>query len=453
MTDSASSAPTSPAAPRGPGPLRLALNFLAGESLIARAAVLAILTLVLKIPLSLVGGVVADRQSYESEAVRSVTESWGGAQTLAGPMIVLPYQRSADGRYVTNTLTLLPEKLTIEGDVKPEQRRRGLFSVTVYTATLDVFAEFQTKVLRDLAADNRWPDWANVRLDLGLSDPKSIEGTTVEVDGQRLDWTAGAGTPLSALEAPLTSADLAHRDTVTVRYRLAFHGSSSLAFVPAGRRTDVTITSAWPSPSFGGRYLPASHTVDKDGFRASWSTSQFSRRYGQLWDSATKGAPAMTTVLESAFGFTLFEPVNAYRETDRAIKYAILFICLTFGACILFEMATGTRPHPAQYGLIGLALCVFYLLLLSISEQIGFGAAYLVSAAAIVVQAGAYTWALHRRRRPALLFAGILAGLYAGLYALLQLEDVALLSGSLMLFAVLSLAMWFTRNLHRPRAA
>jgi inner membrane protein len=156
-------------------------------------------------------------------------------------------------------------------------------------------------------------------------------------------------------------------------------------------------------------------------------------------------------VLSSAFGVTLLTPIDAYRETDRAIKYGIMFIGLTFAASLLFELATGTRPHAAQYGLIGLSLCVFYLLLLSISEQIGFGPAYLASAAAVVAQATIYHRALQRRSAPALAFGAVLAGLFAGLYGLLQLEDVALLAGSVVLFAVLSVAMWLTRNLHRPQ--
>ncbi len=150
---------------------------------------------------------------------------------------------------------------------------------------------------------------------------------------------------------------------------------------------------------------------------------------------------------------TLLNAVDAYRETDRAIKYGVLFIGLTFAACLMFEFVGGTRPSVAQYGLIGLSLCVFYLLLLSLAEQIGFGPAYLVSASAVVAQAAIYNWALQRRRGPALAFGAILAGLYGGLYGLLQLEDVALLAGSLLLFAVLSLAMWFTRNLHRTQPA
>jgi inner membrane protein len=419
----------------------------------ARATVLALLIFILKIPLSLVGGVVADRQGYESEAVRNVTAAWGGAQTFTGPMMVLPYQRSVDGRFLTQTLTLLPEKLTVDGTVRPEQRRRGLFSVTVYTATVDVVAEFQTKAVHDLLADGRWMDWPSAYVDLGVTDARSIEGTTIDVDGQRLEWTAGSGSPLSSLQASLKSIELAERETITVRFRIAFGGSGSLSFAPLAKRTEATLVSPWPSPSFDGRYLPVSQSVSKDGFQAKWSISNLSRRYGQLWDSGANNVPSAKSVMESAFGVTLFEPVNAYRETDRAIKYAILFMSLTFGACILFEMATGTRPHPAQYGLIGLSLCIFYLLLLSLSEQVGFAAAYLTSAAAVVIQATTYNWALRRRWRPALAFGGVLAVLFAGLYGLLQLEDVALLAGSLLLFAVLSLAMWFTRNLHRSQPA
>jgi inner membrane protein len=426
---------------------------MSGESLIARAAVLAFLTLVLKIPLGLVGGVVNDRQAYENEAVRNVTAAWGGAQTFTGPMIVLPYQRSVDGRFLTQTLTLLPEKLSIDGTIRPEQRRRGLFSITVYTATVDVVAEFQTKAVRDLLADGRWMDWPSARVDLGVTDARSVEGGTIDVDGQPLEWAAGSGTALSSLQASLKSIPLADRETVTVRFRIAFGGSGSLAFAPLGKRTEVSLASTWPSPSFGGRYLPVSQSVGKDGFQAKWAISNLSRRYGQLWDSGANNEPAAANVMESAFGVTLFEPVNAYRETDRAIKYAILFISLTFGVCLLFEMASGTRPHPAQYGLIGLSLCIFYLLLLSFSEQIGFAAAYFASAAAVVIQASAYNWALRRRYGPALAFGGVLAVLYAGLYGLLQLEDMALLAGSILLFAVLSLAMWFTRNLHRSQPA
>jgi inner membrane protein len=400
----------------------------------------------------MIGSVIADRRTYEAEATKSVSEAWGGPQTFAGPTIVLPYRR-ADG-LTTSVMTLLPEKLAIDGRIVPEQRRRGLFAVNVYSATLDVAAEFQISELRALIADGRLVDWSAARLEVGLSDIRSIDSAVVEVDGQKLDWGPGEGNAvLSALGANLGTLALGGRDTVSVRFSLTLVGSGKLALVPLGRRTEVTLAAPWPAPSFTGR-LPLSQTVDKDGFRARWSVSHLGRPFGQLWDgSGLRYESWAKTVLQSAFGVTLLTPVDAYRETDRAIKYGIMFIGLTFVACLLFEMATGTQPHVAQYGLIGLALCVFYLLLLSVAEQVGFALAYVASASAVVAQATLYNWALRRRAGPALAFGAVLAGLYAGLYGLLQLEDVALLTGSVLLFAVLSVAMWLTRNIHRPQPA
>jgi inner membrane protein len=436
----------------GPGFFRRAFKHLSGSNLLTRAAILGMLTLALKIPLGLVGGVIDDRQMHESEAMRKVTESWGKAQVFTGPMMVLPFKRFSDGRD-NRALTLLPEKLSIDGQIRPEQRRRGLFAVTVYTATLDVVAEFPLKAVRDILVEGRGIDWTAARLDIGLTDPKAISAATVEVDGQQIDWNSGLETSLSTLPASVGALDLMKRETVTVRIRISFGGSACLSLAPIGRRTEATLSSPWPSPSFIGRYLPLEQTIDKDGFQARWSTSNLGRPYGQLWDSGNATQPAPGVVTDSAFGFALYNPIDAYRQTDRAIKYAVMFIGLTFAACLLFEMATGTRPHVAQYGLIGLSLCIFYLLLLSASEQIGFAPAYLASAAAVAVQATIYNWALYRRRGAALAFGAILTGLYAGLYTLLQLEDVALLAGSLLLFTVLSLAMWLTRNLHRAQPA
>lgn len=452
---------TAPAAAPSPGPasvvfakepgfLRLAFEYLRGDSLTARALVLIALTLLLNLPLGLVGRIINDRQVYEDEAVKNVTATWGSAQTFTGPMLLLPYTATTEKSIFTRTLTLLPEKLAINSQVTPTQRRRGLFAVTVYMATLDVTAEFRTRDLQEFLTNGQTPDWPGARLVVGFSDPKSIDAASVNVDGREIAWMPDDASALSSIKASLNGQDLRDKEKVAVTFKLSIGGSGALFFTPLGRRTDVTVASAWQSPSYSGRYLPTTQSVDKDGMRAQWTTSHLGRRYGQVWDNgATANDPPAKVVLESAFGFTLINPVDAYRETDRAIKYAIMIIGLTFTVCLLFELATGTRPSVAQYGLTGLSLCIFYLLLLSFSEQIGFAPAYLASAAAVVVQATGYNWAVYRRPIPTLVFGAVLTGLYGGLYTLLQLEGVALLSGSILLFLVLSLAMWFTRNLHR----
>lgn len=421
---------------------RILYDFVTGGSLLSRALLLTVLALGLKIPLDLVGRVVADRQGYQEEAIKSIQASWGKTQTFVGPRLLLPAK--------DKPITLLPQKLSIDGELMPEQRRRGLFAVPVYRASLDVVAEFDLRDLRALSAGDSELDWTAARLLVGISEDRSLAAETVDVDGATIEWATEGSGMLTSLQANLGAAGLAARDTVAVRFRIGFAGSGRLSLVPLGRRTEARLVSPWPSPSFVGPYLPASQTVGRDGFRASWATTSLGRGYPQLWSRET---PAASTVLDSAFGVTLVTPIDAYRETDRAIKYGVLFIGLTLAACLLFELATGTRPHPLQYALIGLSLCVFYLLLLSFSEQIGFGLAYLASAAAVAGQAAVYTGAVQRRLLPGLAFGGFLGVLYGALYALLQLEDVALLGGSLLLFAMLSLAMWFTRNLHRPQAA
>lgn len=445
MSDTAS--PALPSAQ--PGLFRLAFDYLTGSSLVARALLLAAVTLLLQVPLNLVNSIVADRQTHQAIAAKSVTASWGSAQTFSGPTIVAPYSAAGQRR----SLTLLPEKLTIDAKITPEQRRRGLLTVTVFTAGLDVVAEFDPKAMHDLISTGQQVDWGDPSVTQGLTDVKSVNVTTLDVDGERIDWKGGTTTALASLYASLKSADILSRDTVVVRFHVAFTGSGNFSLVPLGKRTEATVSSSWPSPSFVGRYLPATQTIDNDGFQAHWSTSYLGRGYGQLWDGTGSNDPTASAVLDSAFGVTLLNPVDAYRETDRAIKYGVVIIGLTFAISLLFELATGTRPSMAQYGLIGLSLCIFYLLLLSFAERIGFGPAYIASASAVVAQAAIYNWALQRRLGPAVAFAIVLATLYAVLYVLLELEDMALLSGSLLLFAVLSMAMWFTRNLHRASAA
>ena len=380
-----------------PGILDRIIGYFRGGHVIGRAIILAALTFILVIPLNLIGGVINERQRFQKDAEASVTRAWSGPQTFAGPLLVVPYKRidnTNQSRY-----TLLPEKLSIQSRIEPQQRKRGLFAVTVYNVVLDVEAEFQPRDIRALVNEFQIVDWNGARLEMGVTDSRSIDLSVSEVDGEKLTWTVGDGGPLSSHRA-LLPGRAGERDNFTVKLRVTLAGSTSLGFVPLGGRTDIAVESPWPSPSFAGNRLPHTQRVDDSGFTATWSKSALGRRYSQLWDSNGSGNsdPTPATVLQSGFGVTLLSPVDAYRETDRTIKYAIMFIGLTFAACMLFEMATGTQPHVAQYGLIGLSLCVFYLLLLSLAEQIGFLPAYLVSAAAIVLQATFYVWKLQGSR-------------------------------------------------------
>lgn len=429
------------------------LGHLRGDGLSGRIATMLLLALLLLVPLRLIGGIVSDQMRHESEAAKAVGASWGGPLTVVGPTVKVPYRRSSGTTEVDGTLVLLPDKLQVDARLHPEQRRRGIFAVNVYRAVLEVSAQFNVRPLQDLQAEGRRIDWKAMHLAVDLGDARSAEGSAIDVNGLAVDWQSASVRGNSVLTATLSPERVDHQGGLTVRFQIELGGSGSLAIAPLGRRTEATMGAAWQSPSYFGR-LPFKQEQGADGFRASWSQSDLGRPYGQLWDiGSDAGLPAGDAVRMSAFGVALLPPIDTYREIERALKYDIMIVGLTFALCLLFELATGIAPHGIQYGLIGLSLSIYYLLLLSFSERWGFTTAYAISATAVVLQVAGYNWALQRRSRPALAFGALLALLFAGLYGLLRLEDIALLAGSLVLFAVVSVAMWLTRDLHRRREA
>jgi inner membrane protein len=219
-------------------------------------------------------------------------------------------------------------------------------------------------------------------------------------------------------------------------------------FLPVGRTTEVDLASSWPSPGFVGAFLPDQHRIDLNGFTARWRAASFGRNVPQAWlDADIAPEQANERLGRGAFGVTLVTPVDIYQQTERSTKYGVLFVLLTFATFFLIEMLQPASVHPVQYLLIGAALCVFYLLLLSLAEQAGFAAAYLVAACATIGLIGTYARHALNSRRSALRVTGMLTGLYAFLYGLLQLEDYALLMGSVVLFAILAGVMFITRRI------
>jgi inner membrane protein len=229
---------------------------------------------------------------------------------------------------------------------------------------------------------------------------------------------------------------------------LRLNGSESVFFIPAGKTNGVSMSSSWGDPSFAGAYLPASRSVGAEGFQARWQVSHLSRNYPQQWKSEDVDFGLFREIVSgSAFGVTLFLPVDHYHKTTRASKYAVLFIVLTFAAFFLFEILNRLRIHPFQYLLVGFAMSLFYLLLLSLSEHVGFLAAYASGSAVTIGLIVGYTYRLLAEKKRSALFTGLLALLYGCLYVLLQLEDFALLIGVLVLLVVLGLLMFITRKI------
>ncbi len=436
---------------------------------VIKIGIIAGLILLLLIPLGMISGVIGERSSYRFSAQQSIAESWTGAQKFLGPVLVVPYmeyhqrkewdkekkQYRLETYTVAKRIHLLPEHLKIAGEVGTEERSRGIYAVPVYDAKLRVTGHFINQKLIDLKKE------AGTKIELKqpflsvmITDIRGVvTQPQLRWDGRAVEFRSGSDfdTMPGGMHAslPVPGADVLAR--YDFDFAVELHGMERLEFAPTGKNTDVSMTADWPHPSFIGRYLPTERTVTDRAFSAHWQVSAFSSNMNQAVDALLSGNA--DDFASNTFGVSLINPVDVYQQTERAVKYAELFLLLTFVAFFLFEVMKGLRLHPMQYLLVGMALTVFYLLLISLTEHIPFAAAYLVAALACVGTIGIYLKAVLQSWRRALTFSGTLLLLYGMLYVILRSEDNALLMGSLLLFGVLALVMMVTRHLDWYRVA
>ena len=441
----------------------------------------------LLIPTSMVESLISERASNRDSATEAISAQWGGAQLVLGPVLVLPYTalETNDGHTaeVTRYLSLLPDTLSSTGTLAPERRHRGIYEAVVYRARLRVQGTFQAPPLADLgvnAASIRWPE---AFVALGISDLKGIRsGLVLRWDGQTQPFEPGlasgevlpigsaptantqvtevrasysrsgvetddnrpgdAANGLSALVPLANEAALARRHTFA--FDLDLNGSTGLLQAPLGRQTTLHLRAPWADPSFIGAFLPAQRTLTGQSFAADWKVFHLNRNYPQHWRS-TEARPDVDA---STFGVRLLVPVNEYLKTMRAAKYALLPLALTFLVFFFVEILNRLRIHPFQYLLVGLALVIFYVLLLALAEQMPFNAAYGLAGLTIVGLVTAYAAASLRQRQATLATAGVLAVVYGFVFVVLQLQDYALLVGSLGLVVVLAVVMFLSRNIN-----
>jgi inner membrane protein len=426
------------------------------KKLFLKLAVIALLSMSLLVPLAMIEAQIAARGERQADVLRDIAASAAGEQTLLGPVLAVHYRervtvRDKDPQTGRETLrqeevervTVLPPlRLDIDGDACVEARHRGLYRANLYRLGLQLRGRFEVPPGLGLAPD-RDIVGARAFLVLGVSDPRGIdEDPQVTVDGKPHRFATGSAKAFTSpgLNVALGEIDPAAGAAMDFAVPLALTGTSRLAIAPAGDSTKVTLRSAWPHPSFQGRFLPIERTVGSDGFEARWQVSHLARDFGRVLASDTD--PSRRETLEVSF----VEPVNVYLKGERAVKYGVLFVVLTFAAFFLFEVLRRLPIHPLQYLLVGLALALFFLLLVALSEHVPFALAYAVSATACVALIGTYlAGALGSRLRGASFGLGI-AALYGVLYGVLRSEDNALLMGSLLLFAALGATMLATRR-------
>jgi len=421
---------------------------------VVRVITLLFAVIVLQIPVFWIGGLVGERSERRTEAVEEITAKWGRKQTLTGPALVVPYlQRTTykpekgPAEIVTTVrhLVFLPGELSIQGKVSSERRSRGIFSVPVYQSDLELRGSFEAPDVAPLGIGAADVLWDRAVVALGISDARAIhDEIEFEAGADRVpfmpgigEYDGGVGSGIHATVGPRGKSGF------TFRFPLKMNGSEGLFFTPFGRTTKVVLESNWPSPSFQGNWLPQDRTTSEQGFKATWSIPFLGRNYPQVWTS--ESSPA-ANVLLSAFGVNFVETVTVHRMAERSVKYASLFLILTFTAVWLMEVLATARVHPIQYLMIGAALCLFFLLELSLAEQLGFVTAYVLASLGVIAMVGSYArWILGSWGR-GLAIGGVVAALYGYLYVLLENEDFALLVGSLGLFVVLALVMFLTRR-------
>jgi inner membrane protein len=422
-----------------------------------------LLVLLLLIPLVMVRSALSERLTRRSEAVANITAGWARAQTVSGPVLSVPYRihlppaRPGDPasppQTVTGYASFLPESLEIRSALEPSVLHRGIYRAVVYRADLEIEAQFAPVRFDEWKTDPADVLWEDAFISLGVTDLRGIR-ETVRLSWEQQPVTMQPGTRMeglaAGLHARLTNGVLTGTTTTgaTCRVRLGLNGSPGIRFVPMGRQTRVTVKCAWPDPSFAGGFLPVERSVTSRGFEASWQVAGYARSWPQQWRSPDTPKPLTAAEVASAgFGVDLIEPLDAYRYVERSVKYGVLFIVLVFTAFFLFEILAPLKVHPFQYLLVGLALVLFYLALLALSEFIAFGAAYLLGSAASTVLVTLYGLAALQRAARALVVAAELGVTYGFLYVVLRLQDYALLVGTAGLMLALGLVMYLTRNI------
>jgi inner membrane protein len=432
--------------------------------LLGKALVIGGLIVLLLVPIANVESLVGERVGMRQAAADRVAASWGGAQTTAGVLLAIPVEtthvvveQTAAGRETTrteiqrNVLYVLPDTLNVKASAQPDYRNVGLYRTPVYLAKVAVDGSFVTRDFAHLLQpkEGREVKWSEARLLVLNSESRALRGVDdLVVGGESAPMSADAYAGSAGISTAVPLKSLREDAGFGFRMTLTLAGSSQLTFLPLARKASIDIKSTWPHPKFEGAPAPLEPEIGDDGFSARWSVLEINRNFGQSWyDSHVRAdLPAEVAFGMSGVGVTFYEPVDVYQRNYRAVHYAILLIAITFLAFFLWEHLSGSSIHAMQYLMVGLALALFYLLLLALSEHLAFDIAYAISAGSLVALITVYLTGVLRKLPLALGAGAGLATLYALLYWILRSEDYSLLMGALLLFGVLAILMTTTRR-------
>jgi len=429
-------------------------NFFSRNSKSIKAIIIGFLVILLLIPMVMIMRLIGERDSRESEAIQEVSSKWSGSQVVSGPYLsfdyIINHESIVEGKknIVTETknLILFPDELNIDGQLKTETRKRGIYEVNVYQSDINISGKFSSDELKKKGLDIEKVQFQNVTVCLGITDMRGI--------GEQIKFSIGDS--VYNFESGMNGKDLGYNGVSKVidlpdllekaqpyKINLKLKGSQALYFAPLGKTTKVLLNADWGTPSFDGNFLPETSDITPEQFTAKWQILDLNRGFAQTF----MRTGSSNILSDSTFGVKLKMPVEQYQQSMRSAKYAVLIILLTFVVIFFVEIIDKKSIHPLQYLLVGLALCLFYTLLTSISEQLNFTLAYIIASILTIALISLYILGIMKKKKPALIICGLLVGLYSYVFILIQLETYALLAGSLGLFIILALIMYFSKKI------
>jgi inner membrane protein len=442
------------------------MNFALGK----RVALVILIGIGLMVPMAMIKSLIAERQSAQRSVLSEIAQSSTGEQSIMGPVLVISYKRKLihtqivkddkgvekekkTEQILDESLAFLPESLEIDGDVSTFEKRRGIYTARLYTAPLKIKGRFVVPKGYYAQGGSGAFDFGSARVAIGIADPRGIKNSPeLQLGENKVAFISGTNAPgmTAGMHADLGVLADKQANIIDFAFDLELQGMERLWFVPTGKSTQVNLKSNWPHPSFYGRYLPepraAGEANQPGGFAARWRTSHFSTNLASLYDDCVSSPNKCAAVSSNGFGVSLIQPADIYQQLERSAKYGFLFVGLTLIAFFLYEVLKRLAIHPVQYGLVGIALAMFYLLLTSLSEHISFDIAYAIASAACIGLLTFYVSYVLQSAMRGLGFGALLGALYGALYVLLRSEDHSLMLGSVLLFALLTAVMIGTRK-------
>ncbi len=431
---------------------------------ITKGALGVLITVLLLIPMGMVENLIQERKGHHEEVARDISRDWGGTQILRGPFLEIPYSytetvgtKEKPRKIILNgTAVFLPEELKINGSIQPSYKHRGIYQFIVYDGKFEVSGLYKKPDLSHLSSKYRKlrdedMKWDKAQLKFYVSEIKGLSnhlkinwnGKLHEVVPDIQYAANGSRSRSLSVEGFSCDVNFINGTNNKFNFKMDLKGSGEVGFIPLGKYTEIDIKSPWGSPKFVGNYLPNKRNINDENFDAHWSISQLNRPIKQEWLSVN--APSLN---DYSFGVEFHEPVDKYHKSLRAAKYAILFILLTFISLFFVEIFTKRESNVLQYILTGLAMILFYSILVSLTEQMSFAWAYFISSVAIIGLITTYTYSISKDLKSSFILLALWSILYGFLFFILQLEELALLAGNIGLFIILAVIMFTSRKLN-----